>query len=482
MAIPSIVAGSTSAVSTTSISLAYPTVSAGNAIYAVVMDRSNSTETPPSGWTSVKEVYLTVSTSRLFLFKKDDPATGSETGSELFSFSANNRKVGFMFATNGDTIDGDYSTGGFSGDVSSINHDAVTTTGDDRLLIYVFGASTYSAYTPNTADFTPAQTMLAEAARAQPSSAYIGVGYEGKATAGASTVRSSSFSGTPADVVLAQFTFAVYSSGGGGGTPAVTDIDTDESITDGQGTFTVTTADFGDEVDTITISDGTYDSANLFDGGTGGSYTADSTNITAQSGDSSAGQPNWFTGTLTLTADDGTDSAELGVAWAPASGWTTQAISGDAGTEGYISFGRVGGAYDNGSVAYYPTAQSTSISGEGIIATSATSDFNFFVWSAEDGTIEEVTVTISRQITPDAGSVSVSGFSVEVNTAFSLITPAAGTVTATGQEVEVVRTRTIAPAAGVVQISGTSPQLVGGRTFSSGGGGLLNSLISSVIR
>lgn len=480
MAIPSIVAGSTSAVSATSISLSYPTVSAGNAIYAAIQDRVNSTETPPSGWTSVKEVYQSVATARLFLFKKDDAATGSETGAELFSFSGNGRKAGFMFATNGDTIDGSYSTGGFAGDVSSINHDSVTTTGADRLIIYVCGAACYSALTPSTSDFEPPQTVLAEAVRASTGGAYIGIGYEGQASAGASTVRAFTFSGTPADAVLGQFTFAVYSSGGGGGSPAISDIDTDESITDGQGTFTVTTADFGGEIDTITISDGTYDSANLFDGGSAGSYTADSTNILNQSGDSAVGQPNWFAGTLTLTADDGTDTASLGVSWAPASGWTTQVITGSTDVEGNISYGRTGGAYANNSVAYYPTAESTSISAEGIIASSATADFNFYVWSASDGKIEDVTVTVSRQISPEPGSVSVSGFSVEVNTSFSLITPAPGTVTVTGQAVEVNRTRTITPAPGVVSITGLSLQFLGGR-IPSGGGGMVSSMVGPMV-
>lgn len=178
---------------------------------------------------------------------------------------------------------------------------------------------------------------------------------------------------------------------------SIDDIDGDGAIQDGQGTFTVTTSGFSGEVNSLTVSDGTYTSANLFNGGTGGSYTGSATSFESDESGQAAGQPNWFTGTLELTAGDGTDTASDTLTWAPAADWATVTITGDTYEVGHWCYhtGRES-AYPDGSVVYYNTTEANAYT-DGTFDALIETNFHAMIWDSSNGAIERVLVDFTDQ-------------------------------------------------------------------------------------
>lgn len=176
-------------------------------------------------------------------------------------------------------------------------------------------------------------------------------------------------------------------------TPSITNVDTDGEITDGQGTATLTVADFGGDITSITADDGTYTSSELLAGGTGTSYTWNVTDITALTEDTASGQPNWFTGSLELTASRTGESASSSFVWNPAAGWAVRTVTGNVSESGSISENRGAGAYSDGSVAYYDsTLMNVTVAGVYQVNDPADLPLNFMVWDIDTGTIEVVTI------------------------------------------------------------------------------------------
>lgn len=201
--------------SSTALSPAYPAiVAAGGFINAAFCDfGASSAPTPPEGWTLRKSLsFGSANQHRVFLFSK--PSTGSETGTETFTFSASNRKAGIMFATDADIWD-QVSAGGGALGAASIDHNQVTPVNPSSMVVYVF-AATYGTEGIVLANMSPAGTLIGEASRNSTNSAYIGLGYEIQASASQTELRTSTNSGTA--TTLAQLTFVIAktaaSSGG----------------------------------------------------------------------------------------------------------------------------------------------------------------------------------------------------------------------------------------------------------------------------
>ena len=168
--------------------------------------------------------------------------------------------------------------------------------------------------------------------------------------------------------------------------PAIDDIDGDDTITDGQGTATVTVSGFASAPDDIRVTDGTFTTDNLFVGGSDPTFTFSAPDLANQVGDSAAGQPDWFEGSLQLVVAAGAESAQAPFTWQPAADWDTNTINGNTTATGSISENR-GSPYSDGSSSYFPTTDSTSINGSGEIFTSKTENFNVKAWASDTGTI-----------------------------------------------------------------------------------------------
>lgn len=120
-----------------------------------------------------------------------------------------------MFATDADIWD-QVSAGAGALGANSINHNQVTPTYTDSMIIYAFGG-TYATEGILLANMAPAETLIGEGANNTTNSAYIGLGYEIQAAASQSALRSSTNAGTA--TTLAQFTFVIAKTASGGISP-----------------------------------------------------------------------------------------------------------------------------------------------------------------------------------------------------------------------------------------------------------------------
>lgn len=151
--------------------------------------------------------------------------------------------------------------------------------------------------------------------------------------------------------------------------PAVTDVDTDETIVDAQKNVAVTVADFGGDITSIILASGSFTTANLLDAGTGTSYTMDLPDITGYAVDT-AGVP--FTSsnhTVVVRASRTGETDDLEVTFNPQPGWARVDVASGSTAEGSIFEDRAGGAPADTSQIYYPTASNTSITATGVITT-----------------------------------------------------------------------------------------------------------------
>lgn len=188
--------------------------------------------------------------------------------------------------------------------------------------------------------------------------------------------------------------FDVFKIGNFGAAATIDDVDGDGEITDGQGTATLTTSGFGSDINSITVSDGTFTTANLFAGGSGGNWTWSIPNILDQASDSAPGQPNWLEGSLEVIASDGVDTATAAFNWNPQLDSTTQVVVGAVDVEGSIYKDRPTLPSDN-SANYYPTTQNTSIDQTGIISTDA-EQVDGVLWDIDTGILENWTFVVSN--------------------------------------------------------------------------------------
>lgn len=106
-----------------------------------------------------------------------------------------------------------------------------------------------------------------------------------------------------------------------------------------------------------------------------------------------AGAPNWFSGSLELTASRTGESASSSFVWNPDAGWVVQEITGNTTSTGSISEGRGAGAYADGSEAYYDSTKG-SVSSSGIFTINDLDDLplNIIVRDVTTGTFEVVTI------------------------------------------------------------------------------------------
>ena len=252
MAYPQINAGASNAVSSSvSLPLAYPTTNyAGKVTCAVVADRGNSTTpTPPTGWTLIKDFALSSPIfSKGYLFRKDT-VTGSETDTdtETFTTSATNRKSGFMFASDADILE-QISAGTFDVLVATIDHDSVTPTTTENLIMNVFFGATDGTLTPDASQFDPAGTDLQEASTSVTGGIYVGIGYTQHATATATTPGQSTYSGATTGNGLGQFTF-VLSMASSATSPVISNVTSPNLNT----TMTITVNSY-DTVSDVTVN------------------------------------------------------------------------------------------------------------------------------------------------------------------------------------------------------------------------------------
>lgn len=252
MTVPAILAVSASVdTSATQITINYPTiVSAGKKIYALIADFGAAVFTSSGGWaTESSRNFGSSNQHRMLIISKI--SDGTETGNFTFPLVVNNRKVGFMFSTTATTTHMISASSGATTALgaNSINHDQLTTTLVDALIIYMFSGTLAGGdigvanMTPGGADLGTALTFIQEGSRATTNSIYLGACTEPKVAAGLTTLRTSTHAG--AATTLAQMTFAITIAAQitsvNGGIPVVDGQQNVEIVHSGMGTVTSVT-------------------------------------------------------------------------------------------------------------------------------------------------------------------------------------------------------------------------------------------------
>ena len=155
---------------------------------------------------------------------------------------------------------------------------------------------------------------------------------------------------------------------------SIVNVDTDNTVVDGQQDVPFTVADFAGDITGASLRVGTDTLALTGLVGTGTSYTVNMPDLSTFA-DATAGLPlTSASHQVQLEVTDGTDTATIDIDYLPKTGWAVQEITGGVSVKGSVFEGRTGGAPANTSQVYYPTASNTSISATGVITTDVTGD------------------------------------------------------------------------------------------------------------
>ena len=200
--------------------------------------------------------------------------------------------------------------------------------------------------------------------------------------------------------------------------PQIDSIDTDGQVSDGQGTATLETSGFSSDINSVLVGDGTYASANIFIGGAAGSWTWTVPDLLNLVADTSPGQPNWLTGSLNLTASDGTDNASDSFIFNAQANTDIVTVL-NANTDPGSVFEGLPSPPADGSVVYYSTAGNTAIAPDGAYE-SDLQTFNLTLWHIDTGVYEVGTV----DNTPSAGGIGGgSNISLGIGLGLTMIRP-----------------------------------------------------------
>jgi hypothetical protein len=220
----------------------------------------------------------------------------------------------------------------------------------------------------------------------------------------------------------------------------ITNVDTDNTITDGQQDISIPTTGFTSPITTINLKVG--DERIALSGLTRDvdTYTADLMDVTALTS-GTVGLPfSSATYQNEIEATNGTDTAVINITRNPKAGWAVIDVVDGVNTEGSAFETRVGGAPSNASQILYPTANGTSITATGIITTDA-QEVDGYLWNVTSGEWETWSVDFPLPDTT-APVITVSGqasTTVTVNgtaPTFTASTDDGSTVVVTGDTVD----------------------------------------------
>lgn len=195
----------------------------------------------------------------------------------------------------------------------------------------------------------------------------------------------------------------------------VTDIDTDENVTDGQTGAAFTTNGFTGEITQVKFVSGTSETLGNSVVSSSGAGTFNMPDVSGYTVDTT-GSP-FGSGSWTLT--DGTDSASLAGTLSPKTGWDYVVVSGAVKTTGSVFENFIGTILDSSQV-YYPTASNTSVDATGILNTDATSDIDMQFWDISDGTWKSFSILTST--IPNADNISTVVTAVTSGIVSSIVT------------------------------------------------------------
>ena len=171
----------------------------------------------------------------------------------------------------------------------------------------------------------------------------------------------------------------------------ITDVDTDETLIDGQTGVTLATSGFANDITTVNLKVGADRVALTNLSGTGDSYTANLMDVTTLTS-GTVGLPfSSATYQNEIEATDGTDTAVINITRNPKAGWEVVDVVGCVTTKGSIAEGRTEGAYSDGSQVLYETKDGTTI-GPDLIIKSDGLTASGKVWDVDTGRYEDWTI------------------------------------------------------------------------------------------
>lgn len=304
----------------------------------------------------------------VYVYLLVSPPSGSNAFSISFDFSTGMGFVGYSLS-GVDTFRAVASTN--SGGAASLNVNAVSVSDD---LVLGFGA-----WNNANNNITTTETQINQ------TNVFYGVGLSASKDIATTTSTNMAFTG-PSSTLSGVLAFSAIPLP----TVSITDVDTDNTVVDGQQNVPFTVAGFAGDITAVSLRVGADTIPLTGLTGTGTSYTFDLNDVTTYT-DVTAGLP-LSSGTYQneIVATDGTDVAAINITREPKVGYAVTETAGAVATQGSIFETRVGGAPADGSQIYYPTADATSIDATGIITTDSTG-FVAFVWDVTSGDWDVVT-------------------------------------------------------------------------------------------
>lgn len=282
------------------------------------------------------------------------------TGDIVATWSGSTLSRAFVAVTLADVVQqAPEATQTASGTSSPVNT-AITTVTDNALVLDVISSNVQT-----TPTITQGPTQVVIRASALPNSHGYGTSYFPAATAGSNTLGWTVSSGTRFPHVLVAYEDSSAAAA------VVSSID--DPIIDAETGNQFSVSNFGSDINSLTIANGSHSISPTVLTGTGdGPYTFDMPNVAGYSADT-LGIPfdtaSW--GSKVVTVGDGTDTATSTTVVNPQSGWAVVEVASAATTEGSVFYGWTGTPADTDQV-YYPMANSTAVSATGILTTNQT--------------------------------------------------------------------------------------------------------------
>lgn len=190
----------------------------------------------------------------------------------------------------------------------------------------------------------------------------------------------------------------------GGASASLDDVNGDEIVLSGEVGVTLTTSNFGSDINSAVISDGSVDVAFTSLSGTAGSFTANAPSILAYTTTPAAGVPlTTAAHNIVVEVSDGTDTVDLGITFSPPAGYAVIQIASAITTEGSVFYNFTGGTPPDTSQVMYPTANSTSVSSNGTFTTSDTETVTMYYYDATAETWQQFS---AQYAAGQSGSIS----------------------------------------------------------------------------
>lgn len=183
----------------------------------------------------------------------------------------------------------------------------------------------------------------------------------------------------------------------------ITDVDTDETVEDGQQDVSFTVSGFGSDITSASLRVGAQTVALTGLSGTGTNYVVDFPDVSAFATDT-AGLPFTSSNHVNeLVASDGNNEASLAITRNPKAGFAVVDTVNAVATQGSVFENRVGGAMADGSQILYPTTNNTVVTEDGVISTDADS-VDVLTWDVDTGIWETLTITFVNGVAVVANS------------------------------------------------------------------------------